>query len=66
MYQTNLLENIEEFNNKSKTKTKEGKNKKINTFESISALYKGRELILNAFRSGTLPIKKKKRKKEND
>ena len=31
--------------------------KKINTFESVNALYEGRELILNAFRNGIFPIK---------
>ena len=33
--------------------------KKINTFESVNALYEGRELILNAFRNGIFPIKKR-------
>ena len=31
--------------------------KKRNTLESGSALYEGRELTLNAFRSGIFPIK---------
>ena len=31
--------------------------KKINTFESVNALYEGRESILNAFRNGIFPIK---------
>ena len=57
MDQTNLLENIIKLNNKSRPKTKEGKDKKRNTFDSINALYEGRELTLNAFRSGIFPIK---------
>ena len=44
--QTNLLENMVNFNNKSGLKNKEGKAKK--TFDSESALCKGRELTLNA------------------
>ena len=59
MDQTNLLENIIKFNNKSRPKTKEGKDKKRNAFDSVSALYEFRELTLNAFRSGIFPIKEK-------
>ena len=33
--------------------------KKRNTYESAYALYEGRELILNAFRSGIFLMKKK-------
>ena len=62
MDQTNLLENIKKFKNKSRPKTKEGKNKKINTFDSVSALYEGQELTLKAFRSGIIPIKEKQGK----
>ena len=36
--------------------------KKGNTYESAYALYEGRELILNVFRSGIFPIKEKKGK----
>ena len=43
MDKTNLLENIIKFNNKSTLKTKEGKDKKRNTFDSVTALYVGRE-----------------------
>ena len=41
MDQSNLLENIVKFNNKFKAKTKEGKAKKPNTFDSVNALYEG-------------------------
>ena len=54
MDQTNLLENMKQNNDKSRTKTKEGKNKKRNTFDIsalicfyVSALYESRELTLN-------------------
>ena len=46
-----------EFNNKSRPKTTEGNDKKGHTYESAYALYEGRELILNAFKSGIFPIK---------
>ena len=62
MDQGNLFENMVQFNNKSRPKTKKGGKKK--TFESVNALYKGRELILNAFRSEIFPIKAKKKSKE--
>ena len=54
MDQTNLLENILEFN--------EGKNKKVSTYESVYTLHEGWELILNAFRSGVFPMKQKQEK----
>ena len=57
MDQINLLKNFAEFNDKSRPRTTEGKNNKRNTFESANALYEGRELIINASRSGTFPIK---------
>ena len=56
MEQSKLLKNLVEFNEKSRPRTIKGK-KKRNTFESVNALYKVRELILNAFRSGIFPIK---------
>ena len=40
--------------------------KKKNTSDSLSALYEGRELTLNAFRSGVFPIKEKKRKRNKN
>ena len=43
MDQTSLLENIIKFDNKFKTKTKEGKVKKLNKFDSVNALYKGQK-----------------------
>ena len=41
MDQSNLLENIVKFNNKFKPKTKEGKAKNPNTFDSVNAPYEG-------------------------
>ena len=60
MYQSNILENMVKFNNKSKPKTKEGKAKEQNIFDSVNALYEGRELTLNAFKNGIFLIKPKK------
>ena len=54
---TNLLKYIVEFNDKSRSRTKEGKNKKRDTYESTYALYEGQELTLNAFKCGMFPIK---------
>ena len=36
--------------------------KKQNTFDSVAALYEGRELTLNAFRRGLFPMKAIQRK----
>ena len=55
MDQNNLLNNMLEFNDKSRPKTKEDKSKKSNTYKSVNVLYKGRELTLNAFQSGISP-----------
>ena len=60
MDQSNLLENMVQFNNKSIQKNKEGKDKKMNTFDSVNALYEGQELTLNAFKSGIFLLKAKK------
>ena len=57
MDQSNLLGNMVKFNNKSKPTTEKGKAKKQNTFDRVNALYKGRELPVNAFRSRIFPIK---------
>ena len=62
MDQANLLENMIKLNNKSRPKTKEGKDKKGNTFDSVSALHEGRELTLNASRNGIFPVKEKQGK----
>ena len=62
MDQSNLLAYMVKFNNKSKPKTKEGKAEKQNTFDSVNALYEGRELILICLRSGIFPIKETQRK----
>ena len=63
MDQTNLLKNMVKFSNKSRPKTKEGKDKKENTFDSVNALYEGQELTLNAFRNRILQKKLKKKRK---
>ena len=57
MDQSNLLENIVEFTNKSSLKEKEDKSKKRNTFDSVNAVQEGGKLALNAFKSGIFPIK---------
>ena len=57
--QSNLLNNIVEFNDKSKTRSKEGNDKKRHTYESAYALYEGWELTLNVFKGGIFPRKAK-------
>ena len=66
MDQTNLLENIVKLNNKSRPNTKEGKAKKQNTFDSVNALYEGRELTLNIFRGGIFRRKKTRERTKYD
>ena len=56
MDQSNLLENMAEFNDKFRSITKEGK-EKINTYESVNAICKGRELTLNPLKGGMFPIR---------
>ena len=60
--QNNLFENIVNFNNKSRLKSKKIKKRKQNTLDGKNGLYEGRELVLNAFRSGVLPMKEKQGK----
>ena len=43
MDQSNLLKNLIEFNDRSRPRTTEGKDKRRNTFESLKVLYEGRE-----------------------
>ena len=57
MNQPNLLEKREKFNNKSKPKTKEGNDKKRNTFDIVNACYEDQDLPFNTYRSGMFPIK---------
>ena len=55
--QTNLVDDTADFNNKSRPRSKEDKDKKRKTLNSASTLYEGQESTLNAFRSGIFPIK---------
>ena len=57
MEQTNLLENIVNFSNKSKPRSKRDKDKEQNTYDSTNVPYEGQEFILNAYKSGIFPIK---------
>ena len=62
MDQSNVLQNVAEFSEKSKPRAIEGKDKERNTFETVNALSEGRELILICLRSGIFPIKETQRK----
>ena len=55
--QSSSWDSLTDFNNKCRSKTSEGKNKRRNTYKSECALYEGREVILNAFRKGIFAIK---------
>ena len=44
-------------NDGSRSRTKEGKDEKGDTCESVHGLYEGRELTRNAYKSGIFPIK---------
>ena len=58
---------MKKFNKRSRPKTKESKDKKRNTFDSVSPLYEYQELTLSAFRSWIFRIKEKQgKKKEKD
>ena len=61
--QNNPLKNIVEFTEKSRPRSKEGKDRKRDIYESAYALYEGRELALNKFKSRIFPIKATQDKK---
>ena len=49
--QANLVEEIEKFNNKTKPKKKENKEKKDIVNKNLYNFYNGREMVLNTFKS---------------
>ena len=53
--QSNMLKHIVEFNDKPRPRSIEGNNKKRDTYQSACALYEGRELTLNGFKSEVFP-----------
>ena len=55
--QSNLVEYIMNFNNKTRPKTKDDKKNKKYILNSAENLYYGRELVINAFKSGLFPLK---------
>ena len=57
MDQSNLLENMVEFNGKSRPKQKKVRIKRRDIYGSVNALFDGWESNLNAFKSGIFPIK---------
>ena len=46
MDQSDLLKNVVKFDNKNRSRIKEGKDKKINIYESVYTLYQGRYLLM--------------------
>ena len=61
--QSNVLENIVEFNDKPRPRKKENTEKTRNTFDSVNAFYECWELTFNAFEQGIFPIKAMKGEK---
>ena len=61
--QNNLLKNMVNFDKKSRLRSKEDRDEKRNTFDSVNVIHEGREWTLNAFRSGIFPVKETKRKR---
>ena len=55
--QADLVEDILNFNNKARPKNKNDKENKGNVFNIAKNLYEGRELVINAFKSGLFPLK---------
>ena len=53
--QADLLEYILNFNNKARPRNKV--DKKINVFNTAKHLYEGRDLVINAFKSGLFSLK---------
>ena len=62
MDQSNLLDNLKDFNDRSRPKTAEGINKKRITYKRAYTLYEGQELTLNVLTSGIFPITEKRRR----
>ena len=61
--QSNLLEYILIFNNKSRTKIKESNVKQRNIFNRINPLYRGQKLTFNALKRRIFPLKPSQEKK---
>ena len=55
--QSNLFDYLLHFDSKTKPKSKKEKKRKNDVFDSVKSLYKGRELVINAFRGGLFPLK---------
>ena len=52
----NLLIELAEFQKNRKLKDLKKKKQKRDTIENLNALYEGREMLLNAFKSGIFPL----------
>ena len=55
--QTNLWGNMMQLNNKSGSRVKDGKTKKVILFKSVNTIYERRELTSNAFKSKIFAVK---------
>ena len=55
--QIELLDYFFDFNSKTKPKSQKNKKRKRDVIDSVKNLYKRRELVTNAFKSGLFPLK---------
>ena len=54
---SDLVDYLFDFNSKTKPKSQKDKKRKKDVFGSVKSLYKGRELLINAFKSRLFPLK---------
>ena len=54
---SDLVDYFFDFNSKTKAKSQKDKKRRKDVFDSVKNLYKGRELVINAFKSGLFPLK---------
>ena len=55
--QSHLVDYFFDFNSKTKPKSQKDKKRKKDVFDSVKNLYKGRELVINTFKSELFPLK---------
>ena len=55
--QSNLVDYFFDYNSKTKPKPQKDKKRKKDVFDSVKYIYKGRELVINAFKSRFFSIK---------
>ena len=54
---SDLVNHFFDFDNKTKAKSQKDKKRRKDVFDSVKNLYKGRELVIKACKSGLFPLK---------